>query len=100
MDFQVDTRNRWRYHLRMNTSTMNDIQGLIAELRGRGWTLSAIADELGVSRQAVERWREGTRYPHQVVAVKALLERMLRQRRVPKRKRYMKRPLAQQDQGL
>ena len=67
---------------------MNDVQELIERLRAKGWTLSAVADEMGVSRNAVDFWRSGSRYPSNTVAVKHELERLLVRKRIPKRKRY------------
>ena len=42
---------------------MNDVQEMLAKLQLNGWTLSAIADDLGVTVSAVEKWKAGTRYP-------------------------------------
>ena len=67
---------------------MNDVQELLERLREKGWTLSAIADAMGVSRNAVDFWREGSRYPTNALAVKHELERLLAKKRIPKRKRY------------
>ena len=66
---------------------MNDIQELLEQLRGKRWTISAIADEMGVSRNAVDHWRAGNRYPSNTVAVKHELERLLSRRSVPKKRR-------------
>jgi lambda repressor-like predicted transcriptional regulator len=35
---------------------MNDVQELLAGLQYKGWTLTAIADEFGISRNAVDSW--------------------------------------------
>jgi predicted transcriptional regulator len=67
---------------------MNDIQELIWNLRSRGWTISAIADALKVTRSAVEYWRVGSRYPSNVLAVKHELERLLEREDIPKKKRF------------
>ena len=66
---------------------MNDVQLLLANLKEEGWTLSAIADEMGVSRNAVDRWRSGSRYPDNAKAVVRMLED-LSQHRAPKKRRY------------
>ena len=66
---------------------MNDVQELLAELRGKGWTLAAIADELGLTRNAVDAWRSGTRFPSNAVAVKRELVRLSRRKRIPKKRR-------------
>jgi transcriptional regulator with XRE-family HTH domain len=67
---------------------MNDVQELIAQLREKGWTISAIADAMSVSRDAVDFWRAGSRYPSNALPVKHELERLLAKKRIPKRKRY------------
>ncbi len=76
---------------------MNDVQELIAQLRAKGWTLSAIADEMAVSRNAVDAWRSAHRYPSNTLAVRHELERLLVRKRIPKRKRYNKTPPARTD---
>lgn len=38
---------------------MNEAQTKIAELQEKGWTLAALADELGVTVNAVEKWKAG-----------------------------------------
>ena len=36
---------------------MNDVQNKLLELKDRGWTMAAIADELDVSHMSVFRWQ-------------------------------------------
>jgi len=67
---------------------MNDIQEKLELLQSKGWTVAAIADELGVGWSAVNRWRSGDRYPQNAKGVIALMDGMLHQKRVPKRRRY------------
>ena len=67
---------------------MNDVQIVIAELRKKGWTLAAIADEIGVSRNAVDTWRSGSRYPANSVVVLRELARLQGRKRIPKRRHY------------
>jgi len=69
---------------------MNDIQTKLAELEAKGWTLAALADELGVTRNAVEKWKAGDRHPTNAKPVLALLNRLVTKRRIPKRRRYAK----------
>ena len=69
---------------------MNDIQEMIGELRSKGWTLAAIADEVAVSRNTVDRWYRGERYPTNAAGVRVMLRRLSARRRIPKRKRYSK----------
>ena len=67
---------------------MNDIQEMIAELRSNGWTLAAVADEVAVSRNTVDRWYRGERYPTNAAGVRVMLRRLSARRRVPKQRRY------------
>lgn len=69
---------------------MNDVQAKIAELHTKGWTLAAIADELEVTVNAVEKWKAGDRYPTNAKAVLALLQTLIDIESVPKKKRYTK----------
>ena len=69
---------------------MNEIQTKIAELQEKGWTLAAISDELEVTVNAVEKWKAGDRKPQNAKAVLMLLNRLLAQKHVPKKKRYQK----------
>jgi len=68
----------------------SDIQTKIAQLVDKGWTLAAIADEVGVKSDTVENWRAGRRDPTNAKAVLAMLDRVLKKKRIPKRKRYLK----------
>ena len=67
---------------------MNDSQSILAELEDKGWTLAAIADELKVSHNAVEKWKAGDRYPRNAKAVIMALDQLAKRKRVPKKKRY------------
>jgi transcriptional regulator with XRE-family HTH domain len=69
---------------------MNDIQTKINELQQKGWTLAALADELGVTVNAVEKWKAGDRYPSNAKAVLRLLDQLAVKRRIPKQRRYNK----------
>lgn len=66
---------------------MNDVQTKIAELQEKGWTLASIADELGVTVNAVEKWKAGDRYPVNSRAVLTLLEQISKKKRIPKKRR-------------
>jgi DNA-binding XRE family transcriptional regulator len=72
--------------------SMNDVQGLIQQLRSKGWTKASIADELGIPAYTLERWEKGIYYPANAVSVKGMLALLLRRKRVPKRKRYKRNP--------
>ena len=67
---------------------MNDIQIKIKELQEKGWTLAALSDELGVTVNAVEKWKAGDRYPSNAKAVLTLLDQIAKRKRTPKKRRY------------
>jgi hypothetical protein len=67
---------------------------MIEELQRRGWTIAAIADEVGVSWETVSRWRAGKHPPQNPKLVELGLGRLLSLRRVPKRRRYKRNPPA------
>ena len=69
---------------------MNDIQEKIKELKTRGWTLSAIADELENHRETVYRWDAGINYPPHAKAVIKEMDRLLKKKRIPNRRRVKK----------
>ena len=71
---------------------MSEVQDVLQRLKENGWTLAAIADEVGVHYNTVQRWDGGTRVPANSRAVVHELERLLMRRRVPKRKRYKRNP--------
>jgi transcriptional regulator with XRE-family HTH domain len=67
---------------------MNEIQTRIAELQEKGWTLAALADELGITVNAVEKWKAGDRQPANSKAIYALIDEIANRKRIPKKKRY------------
>ena len=67
---------------------MKDIQRKITALQKKGWTLAAIADEVGVTPNAVEKWKAGDRYPANDKAVLSLLDKLAQKKRIPKKRRY------------
>ena len=69
---------------------MNEVQTCLANLRDKGWTLAAIADELGVTKNAVEKWNVGDRTPANRKSTLEHLGRLLQRQRVPKKRRYSK----------
>ena len=69
---------------------MNEIQARLADLRAKGWTIAAIADELEVTRNAVEKWQAGDRNPPHRKSILEHLERLLQRQRIPKQRRYAK----------
>lgn len=72
--------------IQMNT----EVQSRISALMVKGWTLAAIADELGVTSDTVELWRAGRRNPTNAKAILAMLDKVLEKKRIPKKRRYTK----------
>lgn len=68
----------------------NEIQPRIAQLVEKGWTLAAIADELGVKPDTVENWRAGRRNPTNAKTVFAMMDTLLKKKQIPKKRRYVK----------
>ena len=66
---------------------MNDIQELIRQLEGEGWTLAAIADEVGVSWRTLKRWESAETYPDTSKPVLMALDTLMK-RKPPPRRRY------------
>ena len=66
---------------------MEEIKNAIQALRAKGWTLSAIADEIGVGRRTVDRWVKEDMSPSVPLAVLAVLRQLQRRQRVPKKRR-------------
>ena len=69
---------------------MDGVQERLAVLQEKGWTLAAIADEMGLTVNAVEKWKAGSRHPASPKAALAMLDRLAKQKRIPKRRRYVK----------
>ena len=68
---------------------MSEVQDRITELQEKGWTLAALADELGVTVNAVQKWKAGDRNPSNAKAVLVLLDQLAGRKRIPKRRRYI-----------
>ena len=67
---------------------MNLVQERLAELEKRGWTLAAIADEVGVSYNAAQKWKAGDRYPSNSKVMLQGLDALRKRRRIPKKRRF------------
>ncbi len=67
---------------------MNDVQQRLKDLQDRGWTVAAVADEIGLTVSAVEKWKAGDRYPGNSKLALMGLDGLLRRKRVPKQRRY------------
>ena len=68
----------------------SEIQTLIAQLNAKGWTYSAIADELGSDYRTLWQWRTGRFTPANSKAIALALRHLLGRKRIPKKKRYSK----------
>ena len=66
---------------------MNDVQEKLSDLQVKGWTLVSLADELGLTASAIEKWKSGDTYPRGVKMVLASLN-ALDDRKPPKQRRY------------
>jgi hypothetical protein len=68
---------------------MNDIQIKLVELKEKKWTYAAIADEFGLTSDAIEKWKSGSRIPH---GEKVILDKLnqLAKKKPPKQRRYAK----------
>ena len=66
------------------------VQIKLATLQKKGWTLAALADELGQKVNTLEKWKAGQRNPANQKAVLAMLEQLERRKRIPKQRRYAK----------
>ena len=69
---------------------MNAVQEKLAALQAKGWTLAAIADEVGVTYNAVVKWKAANRTPSNEKLLIEHLNRLLQQRKVPPQRRYQK----------
>jgi hypothetical protein len=68
---------------------MNEIQTKLAQLQEKGWTLAAIADELEITVNALDKWKAGDRFPNNAKAIFILIDQLLERKRIPKMKRYV-----------
>ena len=71
----------------MHLTAMNDVQNKLLELKDKGWTMAAIADELGVSHMSVFRWQKGMRKADNSRSVLYLLDALMKRKRIPKQRR-------------
>lgn len=66
---------------------MNAVQERSADLDEKGWSLAAIADEMGLAYNAVQKWKAGDRQPSNAQSVYRDLDSLLKRKRIPKRRR-------------
>ena len=69
---------------------MSEVQQKLAVLQQKGWTLAAIALEVGMTAQTVEKWKAGTRSPVNPKLVMSCLDQLMQRKRIPKRRRSRK----------
>jgi len=60
---------------------MNDVQIKLLELKDKGWTMRAIADELAVSHMTVYRWQKGMRNAENARSVVHMLDTLIKRKR-------------------
>ena len=66
---------------------MDDVQPILTELKSRGWTNASIADTIGVTVNAVEKWQSGDR---NISQSRFILLTQLLKKKPPKKRRYAK----------
>ena len=64
---------------------MDDVQTLIADLKAKDWGNKSIADAIGVTVNAVEKWQAGDR---NISRSHLILLNQLLNRKPPKKRRY------------
>jgi transcriptional regulator with XRE-family HTH domain len=72
----------------MDKQEQKPIQAILAILQEKGWTLAALADELGQTVNTLEKWKAGDRNPANGKSVLTMLEHLETRRRIPKKRRY------------
>jgi uncharacterized protein YjcR len=72
----------------MSQEELPQVQELISQLQAKGWTLAAIADELGVAYRTIASWRANTHQPANPKLVEDRLAQLLARKRIPKGRRY------------
>ncbi len=66
---------------------MNEAQTKLQELQVKGWTVAALADELGIRDNTVRRWIWGVHQPEHPKLVIEKLDTLMK-RKPPPRRRY------------
>ena len=78
----------------MSEAKKTPIQEKIAILqqgkKGKRWTLAALADELSLKVNTLEKWKAGQRNPANEKAVLEMLDRIEKRKRIPKERRYQR----------
>lgn len=70
------------------TDRLNPVQVALKACFDKGWTITALSEELEIGRETVSRWWRAETVPdHQKIVIMAL-EGVAQWRRVPKQRRY------------
>ena len=69
---------------------MNDVQEKIAQLQQSGWSITALSERIGQARVTLDKWKSGERYPANSKAILLLLDQVVKEKRIPKQRRYIK----------
>jgi DNA-binding transcriptional regulator YiaG len=69
----------------VNYYQMDDVHTLLVDLKTKGWTNASIADAIGVTVNAVEKWQAGDRNSSQSHLI--LLNQLIK-KKPPKKRRY------------
>ncbi len=72
------------------TTKKSPVQIKLSALQKKGWTLAALADEMGQRVNTLEKWKAGDRNPANEKAVLAMLSKLEQRKRIPKQRRYVK----------
>lgn len=72
------------------TTKKSPIQLKLSAIQKKGWTLAALADELGLKVNTLEKWKAGDRNPANEKAVLSVLTKLEQRKRIPKQRRYIK----------
>jgi transcriptional regulator with XRE-family HTH domain len=69
---------------------MHFIQVKLMGLQQRGWSLAALADELRMTVNTIEKWKAGSSKPRYRTKIYNLLDQIEKRKRIPKKRRYAK----------
>lgn len=67
---------------------MNEVKQRIRALEEKGWTLASIADELGSTADAVQKWKAEDRIPSNLKSILEQMDMLLLRRQVPRKRRH------------
>ena len=76
------------------------VADMVGELMERGWTVTAIAEVLGVRRDNLSRWYHGLKPERPHMLVLALEHPSLQQRKPPKQRRYTSKRVYRKEEAV